>query len=206
MIKNTHIAIIDYGVGNLTSVANALDFIGLSYEIINKAKCIENATHLILPGVGSFKMGMDGLSRGGWIEPIKKFVLEEKKPILGICLGMQLFADVGFEDGQFPGLSIIPGTVEKITVKNLKLPHIGWNIVNIKPAKITINLPLDPYYYFVHSYHFLPKNKSIIVGTANYETPIASIIEMENIFGMQFHPEKSQENGMQILLNFSLIK
>lgn len=200
---HTHIAIINYGVGNLTSVSNALELLGISHEIIDTPERLAQATHVILPGVGSFKAGMEGMQKGGWIEPFKQIALIEKKPTLGVCLGMQLLADEGLENGRFAGLSILSGVVEKIPVKNVALPHIGWNDVRTKPARITKDLPENPHFYFVHSYRFVPEDESIIVGTAEYDAPIAAIIESGNIFGTQFHPEKSQDNGMQILRNFA---
>lgn len=201
--KKINIAIIDYGVGNLTSVSNALDYLCLSHRIIDSPEYLERATHVILPGVGSFKAGMEGIKRRGWSDPLRKVALIEKKPLLGICLGMQLLADTGFENGQLPGLSILSGEVVKIPAINLPLPHIGWNDVDIRIGRITENLSENPYFYFVHSYRFIPKDKSIIVGTVQYDVPIAAIVEYENIFGTQFHPEKSQDNGSQILQNFA---
>ena len=203
--KKIHVVIIDYGVGNLMSVSNALELLSVSHEIIESPAKLKLATHVILPGVGSFKMGMEGLRNGGWIEPLRKFALIEQKPILGICLGMQLLADIGYENGEFSGLSILPGVVEKIPVKNEPLPHIGWNDISTKAARITANLPEKPYFYFVHSYRFLPKSESIIVGTAQYGAPIVAIVESGNIYGAQFHPEKSQDNGVQILRNFTSV-
>ncbi len=202
---NMKITIIDYGLGNLASVKNALSHLGIEAVITNNPSLIQNSTHLVLPGVGSFEAGMEGLKKLGLVEILAEEVLEKKKPILGICLGLQLFAEKGFEYGEHGGLGFIKGVVEKIdtSVSKLPLPHIGWNNVSILGNhRITKNLDNEPIFYFVHSYHFIPKDKNIIAGVADYGTSITSIIEKENIFGAQFHPEKSHTDGMQILKNF----
>lgn len=196
------VGIVNYGVGNLTSVANALTRLGVEPFIAEKPKEIENASHVIVPGVGSFRAGMEGLTRGGWVDMIRRIALDEKNPILGICLGLQLFADIGYEDGEWKGLSIVPGHVEKIPVKGVPLPHIGWNSVALRDKAMARNFTGEPDFYFVHSYRFVPKDDSVIAGVADYSVPVVAMIEKDNVWGAQFHPEKSQDNGMQLLKNF----
>ncbi len=196
------VGIIDYGVGNLTSVSNMLDYISLKNKVIHLPEQLNSVTHVILPGVGSFKAGMNGLELGGWVDSLKSYALVQQRPILGICLGMQLLASKGYEDGKCKGLSIIPGVVEKIKVDNLRLPHIGWNSVGMDGSRLSLNLRRNPFFYFVHSYHFIPVDQSLITGTVLYEKPMVAILEQGNIFGVQFHPEKSQDAGQQLLLNF----
>lgn len=205
-MNTSRVVIINYGLGNLSSVSNALTSLDIAHEIISSPNDFLRASHIILPGVGSFKEGMDGLRRGGWIEPLHEQVLQQRKPFLGICLGMQLLSDKGFENGECAGLAFIPGLVEKIPVTehDLPLPHIGWNSVRIKQGKrIVQGLPVDPDFYFVHSYRLVPTDSSVIASTAEYGVPIVAIIEKDNIFGTQFHPEKSAEAGLKILKNFS---
>ena len=203
---NLSVAIIDYGVGNLTSVRNALLAINTEAIITADQRELAGATHLILPGVGSFKEGMEGLEKRGLIPFLQKEVLENKKKILGICLGMQLLAEKGFEYGEQSGLGIIPGDVIKIdtTVSKLRLPHIGWNTVKKQPGpfRLTADLAPEPIFYFVHSYKFIPKEKEIIAGISEYGEEIVSMMEKGNVFGTQFHPEKSHTDGLQILKNF----
>ena len=202
----TSVAIVDYGVGNLTSVQNALGTLGVKTLVTNDQAALHAATHLILPGVGSFKEGMEGLEKRGLISLLKKEVLENKKKILGICLGMQLFAEKGFEYGEQSGLGIIPGSVVKIdtSVSKLRLPHIGWNTVTKMDGQFQLlgGLPDEPIFYFVHSYKFVPKEKESIVGISEYGEEIVSMVEKENVFGTQFHPEKSHTDGLQVLKNF----
>lgn len=204
--NGTFVCVINYGLGNLTSVGNALEQLGIAHQISSSPRDFAEASHLILPGVGSFREGMAGLEKGGWIEPIRRAVLDEKKRILGICLGMQLFADEGFEYGHYAGLSLLSGRVEKIPAAGtgLSLPHIGWNSVETQPGHpILHGLPPKSDFYFVHSYHFIPTDASVIAGLTNYVVPIAAVLEKDNIIGTQFHPEKSQDSGMRLLENFA---
>ena len=160
---------------------------------------------MILPGVGSFKVAMNLLNQGGWVKKIKSNVLENKKPIFGICLGMQLLADTSEEFGITEGLKMIPGEVKNL--KNLgcklKIPQIGWNNVTIKNKhEYFKDVKNDMDFYFVNSYVFLPKNQKNIIGLTNYDLDFCSVIANENIFGTQFHPEKSSKSGLKILSNF----
>ena len=202
------IGIVNYGVGNLLSVYNALDFIGANVEICNTPKELINKEKIILPGVGSFKSCMSNLVDRGFYETLDKLVVNEKRPILGICLGMQLMADKSFEGGEHKGFGWIDGDVVPINSQNfkLKIPHVGWNSINIKSENRLLNgLPENSDVYFVHSYHMKCKNNSNVIATCEYGDELTASICNENIYGAQFHPEKSQEYGIRILENFCSI-
>ena len=206
------IAIIDYETGNLKSVSKALElasnnvFKKSNIEIINSAKDINNFDKVVLPGQGSFKQCYQSLnSIHGILDGLTDFVIVKKKPILGICVGMQLFANFGDEDGGSDGLGWIEGKVKKISLKDLslKLPHMGWNNIKISShSKLLSGINNDSHFYFVHSYSYDVDEKKYVSATTNYSVEIASAIEKDNIFGTQFHPEKSQANGIKILENF----
>ena len=206
------IAIIDYETGNLKSVSKALELASnnvlkkSNIEIINSAKNLNNFDKVVLPGQGSFKQCFQSLnSIHGILDGLTDFVTVKKKPILGICVGMQLFATFGDEDGGSDGLGWIKGKVKKISLKDLslKLPHMGWNNIQISSTSKLLNgINNDSHFYFVHSYSFDVDDKKYVSATTNYSTEIVSAIEKENIFGTQFHPEKSQANGIKILENF----
>lgn len=194
------IAIIDYGLGNLGSVKNALDKLGVDSLISKSASLIEKADGLILPGVGAAGEGMKNLKRRGLDNIIKQEAIKEKQ-VLGICLGMQLLMDKS-EEGNVDCLNIVKGTVKKLTI-SLKVPQIGWNTVKIKKdIKLFMGIPQNSYFYFVHSYYCAPSNKRTSVGETEYETQFCSAIQNNNIYGVQFHPEKSGENGLLLLKNF----
>lgn len=196
--------IIDSGVGNLSSIKNSISNFYESVYISSNHKDIINASHLILPGVGSFKSGMRNLESMNLIDLLNEQVLTKKKPILGICLGMQLFASYGFENGKTKGLSWIKGTVEKIKIdENLRLPHVGWNDIDLSKKSLLLHgCEEELVFYFVHSYEFLPSNSNETVGTTDYGKKIVCILEKDNIFATQFHPEKSHVAGSIILKNF----
>ena len=206
------IAIIDYETGNLKSVSKALElasnnvFKKSNIEIINSAKDINNFDKVVLPGQGSFKQCFQSLnSIHGILDGLSDFVTVKKKPILGICVGMQLFANFGDEDGGSDGLGWIEGKVKKISLKDLslKLPHMGWNNIQISSnSKLLSGVNNDSHFYFVHSYSYDVDEKKYVSATTNYSIEIVSAIEKDNIFGTQFHPEKSQANGIKILENF----
>ncbi|MCD4761437.1 imidazole glycerol phosphate synthase subunit HisH [bacterium] len=197
------ILIIDYNMGNVASVKKAFKKIS-SEAIISKDKeKIKKAKYIVLPGVGAFGDGMKNLKKFDLIEPLYKKVIKEKTPFLGICLGMQLLAEKSFEFGEHHGLGWIRGEVIKLnTKKNLRLPHIGWNDIKIKQKNKIFKNITDYNFYFVHSYRLIPDNKSIITSTCQYGDEFASSIQQNNIFATQFHPEKSQITGLQLLKNF----
>ena len=206
------IAIIDYESGNLKSVSKAVEL--ASKNILNKSdvKIINSASELghfdkiVLPGQGSFKQCYQSLlSIDGIIDELSNFVLNKQKPILGICVGMQLFSTYGEEDEGSQGFDWIKGKVKKInlTNQNLKLPHMGWNNIKInEKSKLLSGIENNSHFYFVHSFAFDVKNNVFVSATTNYSTEIVSAVEKDNIFGTQFHPEKSQANGIKILENF----
>ena len=203
MSKEIYICILDYGSGNVKSVFNVLNYMNYEAVISNDIDKIKNSSHIILPGVGSFGAAMKKVRSNIPIDVLEKEVLINKKPILGICVGMQLFASKGFENGIHDGLGWIKGSVEKLKSCNLSLPHIGWqNIeVNNNNSKILMHIS-DPDFYFLHSYAFKTDNKKNIVARSFYGEKFCSIIKQKNILGTQFHPEKSQQAGMQLIKNF----
>lgn len=194
------IAVIDYGAGNLKSVTKALDHLGYANTIASRPEELEAADGMILPGVGAFPMCMAALRKSG----MDQAILQQagKKPLLGICLGMQMLLDSSTEMGGDQGLGLIPGTVEKIET-NLKLPHIGWNSLNIvNPDPLTAGLSDGDYVYFVHSFCAKVKNSEDLALTTDYGTTVTAMIARGNVFGCQFHPEKSGPVGMNILRHF----
>ena len=194
------IAVIDYGAGNLKSVTKALDHLGYANTIVSRPEELEAADGMILPGVGAFPMCMAALRKSG----MDQAILQQagKKPLLGICLGMQMLLDSSTEMGGDQGLGLIPGTVEKIET-NLKLPHIGWNSLNIvNPDPLTAGLSDGDYVYFVHSFCAKVKNSEDLALTTDYGTTVTAMIARGNVFGCQFHPEKSGPVGMNILRHF----
>jgi imidazole glycerol-phosphate synthase subunit HisH len=205
------IIIIDYGLGNLGSVKNALDKLGVDSMVSKSVKEIEAGSALILPGVGSATEGMKNLRKSGLDKVILKQI-KLKKPILGICLGMQLLFSLS-EEGNTECLNVIEGKVKKfnnnpdIIGTGLKVPQIGWNRVkvqssNFKDQNLFNDIPNNSYYYFVHSYYCQPDKSSIVTGITSYGIDFCSSFQKENIFGVQFHPEKSGENGLKLLKNF----
>ena len=206
------IAIIDYGSGNLRSAAKALETasnnINASSKIVvtSDPKIIKQSDKIVLPGQGSFRDCYLGIKKiSGLNETLNEFVLVKKKPIFGICVGMQLFAKIGYESQETKGFGWIDGTVRKINNinKTLKLPHMGWNQIEFKKDfALFSGLENKSHMYFVHSYELITKQKDCIVATTSYGNQIIVAVAKENIFGTQFHPEKSQKNGLKILENF----
>jgi len=196
-----YIAIIDYNMGNISSVENAFKKVGADVKVTSNTKDINNAGALILPGVGAYRDAYKNLERLDIIETLKENI--RKKIFLGICLGMQLLFEYSMENGRNTGLGILGGSVEKIP-SVVKVPHMGWNQLNIlkKESKIFYGIEAEKNFYFIHSYHVIPQNKNIISSTVDYGMDIAASIEYENIYGVQFHPEKSSMNGLKILENF----
>ena len=207
-----HVSIVDYGTGNLNSVSKALEVAALKtnnkikIKISNNPKEILEADKIILPGQGSYRQCALAIKNiiGLW-DSINEFVLNKKKPIFGICVGMQLFSDQGFEEEVTKGFGWIKGSVKKIKLNNkdLKLPHMGWNEINIiKKNNLFLDIKDLTHFYFVHSYAFEAEDINDIICTTDYEKPVVAALLKENIFGTQFHPEKSQGNGIKLLSNF----
>lgn len=199
------ITIIDYGLGNLESIVNMFKKLGHKSKISQNREDLLNASKLILPGVGSFDTGMNNLNRRGYIEVLNEKVKEDKTPFLGICLGMQILANSS-EEGVQPGLGFINGKSVKFTHDSLKVPHMGWNNINLLKES-TLLEPVEKFrkYYFVHSYHLVCKDDKDILATSEYGHSFTAMVEKNNIFGAQFHPEKSHKYGMEILNQFAKI-
>ena len=195
------IILIDYGVGNLYSVAKAAAYVGGDVKISSSAEDIRRAEKIILPGVGAFGDCMKNLEATGLIPTIKQEIFSGK-PILGICVGLQILFAASEESPCVDGLKIFDGQIKKIRAGNLKIPHMGWNSVKFGSAKLFAGLSGEPYFYFVHSYHAAPEDKKIIAATTSYGEEVTAAIEFENIFATQFHPEKSGDVGLQVLKNF----
>ena len=203
------VTIVDYKSGNISSVINSFKEVArdkVNIEVTSDLNKIKSSDKVVLPGQGSFKNCIDGLNNiNGLIDTLNEFALNNKKPLLGICVGLQMFADVGYEEVETKGLGWISGNVSKINNQKgkYKLPHIGWNQINIvKESKIFKDIENNSHMYFVHSYEFVPNDKSVIAATTDYSTNIVCAIEKENIFGTQFHPEKSDKTGLNIIDNF----
>lgn len=197
------IGIIDYGVGNLRSVAKAVEYSGYESVITDEASVLDNCSHLILPGVGAFKDAIKKLEDSGLAETLIKSI-DIGKPTLGICLGMQLFFESSTEDGLHKGLALLEGSVEKFDI-SLKVPHIGWNSVDtLRESELFKGID-DTNFYFVHSY-YLDKNVPSALGLTDYEIQFTSCVMRENLYGVQFHPEKSGDSGLKLLKNFGGIK
>ena len=200
------VCIIDYGSGNVTSVKNALEYLGVSTSVSNSKSIINNSSHIILPGVGSYATTLQKLKKKVDLNFLEKQVLEKGKFFLGICVGMQILSTTGNEFVESKGLNWIPGTVKKINSKNLILPHVGWNNLRIKAKNPLVEkIKILNNFYFVHSYKFTCKNKKNIIAQVKYGEIFDAVIQKDNIFGVQFHPEKSQKQGLEILKNFSKI-
>lgn len=201
------ITIIDYGMGNLRSVQKALETLGAEVNISSKKEDLKNADKLILPGVGAFPDAMNNLRERGLFDVIREEVIDNKKIILGICLGVQLLAEKGYELKECEGLGLIPGEVIKFDVEKykLKIPHVGWNnLINIKKdCPLFKNFEENELsFYFVHSYHFKTRLEEHIAAECNYGINFTAVVHKDNVYGTQFHPEKSQRAGLKLLENF----
>ena len=204
-----NVAIVDYNSGNISSVINSFKEAAqdkVNIQITSDLNKIKLSDKEVLPGQGSFKSCIEALNDiEGLVETLNEFAVTNKKPLLGICVGLQMFADLGYEEIETKGLGWISGRVSKIDNQNgkYKLPHIGWNQIEIvKQSKIFENIENNSHMYFVHSYEFIPEDKEIISATTDYSSKIVCAVEKENIFGTQFHPEKSDKIGLKIIKNF----
>jgi glutamine amidotransferase len=202
------IKIIDYGMANLRSVQKAFAEIGESAEIVSTPEQIENADRLVLPGVGAFCDAVATLRQKNLAEPIIQHIKKDK-PLLGICLGLQMLFDVGYEDGEHRGLGVVAGKCVRFDVDEtmqLKVPHMGWNQLSLRAeSPLFVGLPAGAGVYFVHGYHVMPDDESVIATTTDYGRPFVSSIRRGNLMATQFHPEKSQKVGLQILANFAKV-
>ena len=204
-----NVTIVDYQSGNISSVINSFTEVAkgkVNLEVTSEINKIKSSDKIVLPGQGSFKNCVDSLnSIKGLVDTLEEFAITNKKPLLGICVGLQMFADVGYEEAETKGLGWIKGKVSKIDNQNgkFKLPHIGWNEIEIqKESKIYKDIKNKSHMYFVHSYEFIPQDKSVISATTDYSSKIVCSVERENLFGTQFHPEKSDKIGLKIIDNF----
>ena len=204
-----NVTIVDYQSGNISSVINSFTEVAkgkVKLEVTSNVKKIKSSDKIVLPGQGSFKSCVDSLNKiSGLVDTLKDFAVGNKKPLLGICVGLQMFADIGYEEAETKGLGWISGKVSKIDNQNgqFKLPHIGWNEIEIqKESKIFKDIKNKSHMYFVHSYEFIPEDKSVISATTDYSSKIVCAIEKDNLFGTQFHPEKSDKIGLKIIENF----
>lgn len=206
--KNIKILILDYGSGNVKSVANTLNYLNLNYKISNSNEDLEKSSHIILPGVGSYKASIEKIKNRIDINFLKKQILLENKFFLGICVGMQVLSSKGYEFSESNGLNLIQGKVSKLNTKDLPSIHTGWNEINIikKNCQLTQGLTNKSTFYFVHGYKFELNNIDNLVSETEYNENFPSIIQYKNIYGVQFHPEKSQKSGLKLLFNFSNLK
>lgn len=199
----TKVCILDYGSGNIRSVYNVISYLGHDVVVSNQQDEIAKSTHVILPGVGAFGSSMDRIKRKIPLDVLEDQIIKYQKPFLGICIGMQVLADVGLEFGEHHGLGWIPGIVQKLNSEGLPLPHIGWNDIRIKNASNLLNgLAVAQDFYFVNSYAFVPDDEKNAIAETEYGRWFTSIVQKGNIFGVQFHPEKSQKAGQLLLKNF----
>jgi len=204
-----NVTIVDYNSGNISSVINSFKEVAknkVNIEITSDLEKIKSSDKIVLPGQGSFKSCVDALNNiSGLVDTLNEFAINNKKPLLGICVGLQMFAEVGYEEIETKGLGWISGRVSKIDNQGgkFKLPHIGWNQIKIvKNSKIFKDIENNSHMYFVHSYEFVPNDKNVISATTDYSSNIVCSVEKENIFGTQFHPEKSDKIGLKIIKNF----
>jgi len=203
------VTIVDYNSGNISSVINSFNEVAkdkVNIEVTSDLDKIKSSDKLVLPGQGSFKSCVSALNKiNGLLDTLNEFAINNKKPLLGICVGLQMFADIGYEETESKGLGWITGKVKRIDNQNgkYKLPHIGWNQINIlKESQIFKGIENNSHMYFVHSYEFIPEDKKVISATTDYSSNIVCSVEKENIYGTQFHPEKSDKMGLKMISNF----
>ncbi len=203
------VAVIDYGSGNVQSVVQAFKAIDCPVIASKDWQELQGASHLVLPGVGAFAHCMEQLRSLDLIDSLNREVLEKGKPFLGICVGHQLMANLGKEFGNHEGMGWFAGEVERIDnrTSGLRLPHVGWNNVEVAiTGPLYRKMSVEPCFYFVHSYHFVPEDAGVVSGRCEYNVKLTASIQKDNIFGVQFHPEKSQSEGLQLLHNFAEVE
>jgi glutamine amidotransferase len=197
--------IVDYGMGNLRSVQKAFEHIGDPAEICSSPTALASASRIVLPGVGAFRDAIAALHQHDLVNVLRDYIAADR-PFLGICLGMQLLFSTSLEDGHHQGLDIIPGTVRRFQLPpEFKIPHMGWNQLSTPrtpPQPLFNQLPENPWFYFVHSYHCVPQDDSWVAASTHYGSPFVSAVARSNVMAVQFHPEKSQSAGLQLLRNF----
>ena len=199
------VAIVNYGMGNLASVRRAFEDIGAEAFIADHPTTLYDANRIVLPGVGAFSQGMQSLQASGWVEALRDVVTRQGKPLLGICLGMQMLATRGEEGGGARGLDLVPGVVRHLGELGctLRLPHVGWNEVSFRGADPFLgNIPDGSDFYFVHSYALVTESSEHVLATSPYGCDLTAVVRRGNVFGCQFHPEKSSKAGRQLLRNF----
>jgi glutamine amidotransferase len=196
------IVIIDYGVGNLRSVQKALEHVGAAAVVADDPRSLDRADGIVLPGVGAFGDGMDHLRARGWAAPVREKAAAGV-PLLGICLGMQLLFEESDEMGHHTGLGLLPGRVVRFAEGDLKVPHVGWNQLQVRQGALLAGIPSGAYAYFVHSYYVQPEADEDVLATTEYGIEFAAVVGRGTVLGAQFHPEKSQEVGLRLLRNFA---
>jgi len=207
MSRTTSVCILDYGSGNVKSVANMISYLGFEVFISNSPELIQSSSHLILPGVGAFGSAVSRIKQSIPLPIVEREIFEKRKPLLGICVGMQVLADVGYEHGKHVGLGWIGGETVGVDAKGLPLPHMGWNEVNVlTAAPLFEGLGKDEHFYFVHSYALIAGAGCTVSSEVVYGTRFCASVQKENIYGVQFHPEKSQKSGLLLLRNFLTTK
>ena len=205
MSERRSVGLVDYGAGNYTSVRNALLHVGAQVDPVRSAQDLERQTHVVLPGVGAFAACMRRLEAAGLVEPLRARLAERDRPFLGICVGMQLLAEIGREFEDCPGLGAIAGEVSRLPIEGdgLRLPHIGWNTVSFRDGgKAFEGLGDAPTFYFVHSFQLVPDDPEVIAATCEYGSEVTAAVRSGSVYGVQFHPEKSQQAGLGLLTNF----
>lgn len=195
------IGIVNNSIGNVASVYSALKFYSFDVDFVDKPNQLDRVDMIMLAGVGNFRTAVKKIKGLGLWQKLTDEVLRKKKPVLGICLGMQLFADIGYEDGENKGFGWIAGKVVKIDSNLARIPHIGWDTIKITSSEIFQGMRYSSF-YFMHSYHFVPDDKNVVLATTTYDNvELVSVVRQDNIFGVQFHPEKSQGDGLRLLKN-----
>lgn len=203
-MSTSNLKIVDYGMGNLRSVQKAFERLGIAADICQSGRDLADADAMVLPGVGAFRDSIAALRNHDMVQPILDHVAADK-PFLGICLGLQLLFDVGYEDGEWEGLGVIPGKVVRFEDQpGLKIPHMGWNRLEFaREHAVFDGIPSDAFFYFVHSYHVVPQDESAVVARCDHGGEFVAVVSKGNLVATQYHPEKSQSVGLKLIQNFA---